>query len=489
MTDMERIAQDMGINEGHPHGVPPDWDFYSSSVITMGNHPAGSTAIEFWGDLYIDAGGNSATNTLVNIRRCQLWWKRASTGVWTQGVLTDAPEVGQYAEDFSVDYGDITPRTEADGSISFSAGGGRVSHFFAPFPRIPIPATDIGGIVSITEARPVLNNPTGVDDRAIAHFPLNSGGDYYPDTTGPGIENNPGIGGGKFKYVSSAWNSFCFTTLSLDELNAAPPPVDFSGIVPPSGTRAGAVFHYQEEGLAINTTLVGLENGSLCLMSSGEGDMGNPIQCRIFTKAVDSGDPRSLKIYGDGWIKANTQQVLTGVTALEDDYETQVALESFSTTGISSEFIDLHGTGNLHRNLALRLDWESTSPDDATQEFYYWELNAWEVHPLTIQNWVSQPTTHGLNGFQHIREIWLAYVSTTGFSFSVTADGKSFPYTFPSSGGALVKNRIDTHPIKGKLFSYGVASSAPISMMLPDLEVRVKEWSSVGPYLPIKPFA
>ena len=27
------------------------------------------------------------------------------------------------------------------------------------------------------------------------------------------------------------------------------------------------------------------------------------------------------------------------------------------------------------------------------------------------------------------------------------------------------------------------------SMMLPDLEVRVKEWSSVGPYLPIKPFA
>jgi hypothetical protein len=221
-----------GLNEGHPHGVPSDWDFYSGPFIGDGNTPGTNTAIEFWGDGYIDAGGNPATNSRINVRVCQFWWLRASTGVWTQGVLSSAPTTGYYAEDFSTDYGEFTPRTEPDGSISFVPGGGKMVHFYAPFPRIPFDPTDLRGVVSLCEARLILTNAGGTDDRSIAKFLVGAGGDYYPTTTGPGIANNPGIAGGKFKYVSVNWRSFAMTTLTQAQIEANPPPIDLSGVSP-----------------------------------------------------------------------------------------------------------------------------------------------------------------------------------------------------------------------------------------------------------------
>jgi len=228
-----QIASDMqGNNEGHPHGVPSYFDFYSGPFIVMGNQPAGNKALALWGGLYVDSGGNPATNTRVNIRNCQLYWKRASTGAWTRGVLTNTPEVGSYSEDFSADFGLAPVRTEPDGTISFTAGGGRVSHFYAPYPRIPIDPNDFGGIVTVCEARLILTNPKGPDDRAIARYLLDTGADYYPDTTGPGIENNPGVGGGKLKYVTTDWRSFAMTTLTGNQLERNPPPINLTGISP-----------------------------------------------------------------------------------------------------------------------------------------------------------------------------------------------------------------------------------------------------------------
>jgi hypothetical protein len=218
------------LNEGHPHGVPPDFGFYTSAYISMGNAPQGNTAMDVWGGLYVGQGGNSTTNTRINIRRLQIWWKRLSTGAWTQGCQVDNPEVGSYAEDFSNYYGLLATRTEPDGTISFLPDApGRMCHFYAPFPRVPIDPNDVGGVVASVEARLILTNPSGTDDRNQANFVLNCGGDYYPDTTGGGIANNPGIAGGKFKYLATNWRSSSMTTLSLDDLTNNPPPIDLSG--------------------------------------------------------------------------------------------------------------------------------------------------------------------------------------------------------------------------------------------------------------------
>lgn len=226
----QQIAMDMtGLHEGNPHGVPTSFDWYYGPFVEMGNNPAGATALNHWLNVYVDLSGTIPANTRVNLRHSQVWWKRASTGVWTMGVNESRPEVESYKEDYSGTPIAADTRNEPDGSLSVRTTTGRNCHGYCPYPRISIPPADIGGIVSVIQARLILHNTGGTDDRATSKYMVEAGADYYPAPTGPGIENNPGIGGGKFKYVSTDWKSFCFSTLTEAELRSNPPAIDFSG--------------------------------------------------------------------------------------------------------------------------------------------------------------------------------------------------------------------------------------------------------------------
>ena len=218
-------------NEAHPHGVPSDYDFYSGPVITMGNSPAGNTAIEFWGGCYVGPSGNPATNTRVNVRHVQVYWLKRSTNTWIQGLSSNQFDGGYYTEDFFTDFGtSLDFRTEPDGTLSFTTVSGKVAHFYAPWPRILFSPSDFIGIVTLCEARLIVADATKTDDRSIARFLVDVGGDYYPSATGAGIDKNPGIAGGCFKYVRSDWRSFAMTTLTQAQIDANPPPINLTGI-------------------------------------------------------------------------------------------------------------------------------------------------------------------------------------------------------------------------------------------------------------------
>src|SRR6185437_9977290 len=102
---MPQLANDMGINEGHPEGAQ-GYGFYNRSIVSDGKNPyasepSGANAINYWGTVYVDSRGNPATNTRVNIRNCRLYWKRASNGVWTTwGPDVYPGDVGDYPENF-----------------------------------------------------------------------------------------------------------------------------------------------------------------------------------------------------------------------------------------------------------------------------------------------------------------------------------------------------------------------------------------------------
>lgn len=231
---MAQIANDMGINDAHPHGVPSSYGFYTRSVVNQGNHPpsTGAPAFVYWGTVYIPTTGNRSVNTRVNIRACRAYWKRTSTGAWTSFGLDTPRDIADYPEDFQGNAVRSNVRIELDGSLSVVPLTGKTSHFNGPYPRIPVPSNDVAGIVTVCEARLIKNNPAGPDDRKIATFLINVGADYYPNAMGSGIENNPSIGGSKFKFVTTAWRSFAFTTLSYAELVSDPPPVDLSDCNP-----------------------------------------------------------------------------------------------------------------------------------------------------------------------------------------------------------------------------------------------------------------
>jgi hypothetical protein len=229
----------LAFNEGNPHGVPSDWDFYSSAILTDGNNPCASVtpcsttmAMTYWGTVYADKNGNPATNTRVQIKGCRSYWLNSSTHAWTLTGPDDNPDDEDYPEDFSSGATTANKRTESDGSLSIKLASGKTNHFFGPFPRITFPRAQFGGVVNYCQMRLIVDNAGGTDDRASAKIIANVGGDFYPSATGAGIENNPGIGGGKMKYVTSAWRSFAFTSLPYTTLTANPPPLDLTGLNP-----------------------------------------------------------------------------------------------------------------------------------------------------------------------------------------------------------------------------------------------------------------
>jgi hypothetical protein len=231
-----QISGDMsGSNEGHPHGVPLSWDWANGSAIEQGNNSEGQQAMTAWGVLYEGAEGNPASNTRVNIRNMQSWFLSKSKGTWTMIQNTNNPEGEAYVEDFSNDSNrsaDI--RREPDGTISVTAGGGYNFHFY-PSPRASIDPNDIGGIVTVFEARLIVGDPSRPDDRASANYLAGAGGDYYPSLTGswPGNTSyNPGIAIGREKYVKTYWRSFAMSTVPASQLAQNPPPIDLTGIEP-----------------------------------------------------------------------------------------------------------------------------------------------------------------------------------------------------------------------------------------------------------------
>jgi hypothetical protein len=169
----------------------------------------------------------------VNIRNCQALWLNNSTNRWTKWGPDITPEgVEDYPEKFDGPTTRTNVKIEPDKSISVLPGNGKTTHFYGPYPRIPIDPNHFAGVITLCEMRLVLDNPTGPDDRAIARFLGNVGGDFYPSTTGGGIPNNPGIGGGKFKYVRTDWQFFAMTTLTERQLKSNPPPVTLIGAPP-----------------------------------------------------------------------------------------------------------------------------------------------------------------------------------------------------------------------------------------------------------------
>ena len=230
------LASDMmGKNEGTPHGVPFSYAWATGPAVEMGNNSNSWKAATAWGVVYEAAQTNPAVNTRVNIRDVQFYLFQKSTKKWLLLQNTNTPAGAAYLESFAGNLnkpGDV--RNEPDGTISVRAGGGYNYHFY-PAARASINPLDIGGIVTIFQARLIVGNPALPDDRNIAAFLAGAGGDYYPALTGSWptiLSYNPGIAVGKEKYVETYWRFYSMTTMSLVQLQSNPPPIDLTGIEP-----------------------------------------------------------------------------------------------------------------------------------------------------------------------------------------------------------------------------------------------------------------
>lgn len=226
-NSIDIVVSDMKLpHEGLPHGVPVSYGWQAKPEMEHGNAPGTFQAMIPWGQLYVDANGNPAKNTRVEIRNMQAYMLSKKDGKWH--LLSESKQVqgAAYVEDFVHDaHKPADLRTESDGSISVTAGGGYNFHFWGT--RVVIDPSDVAGIFATVQARLVVGDASLPDDLTQARYLLSVGGDYWStlDAKWDDFKTNHGIAIGRFRYVRPQWQSFNMTTVPEATLRLNPPPL------------------------------------------------------------------------------------------------------------------------------------------------------------------------------------------------------------------------------------------------------------------------
>jgi hypothetical protein len=112
-----------------------------------------------------------------------------------------------------------------------------------------------------------------------------------------------------------------------------------------------------------------------------------------------------------------------------------------------------------------------------------------EPYPESCMNWVSEPTSHGFVGWQHVREMNVGHRSTSDLTLVLTPDaGPAMSFSIPNSNNAVTKTKVTINSNKFKVMQYALFSTAPFYPFLDDMEVKLGLWGRTGPYQMIKPF-
>lgn len=189
-------------------------------------------AMTSWGQVYIPREGSGATNTRCQIRNLTTKLLM-NTGQWVTVQSSGSPEGAAFVENFANNSSmDAGARDESanGGGLSFIVGvgawAGHNYHFWPTGGRATVDVANVIGVFTTCEARLIMDNASGPDDRAQCKNVLQMGADWWLNTsTGwlPDWSANSGIGGTRAKWVTSNWQSFSFCSRVPADITANPP--------------------------------------------------------------------------------------------------------------------------------------------------------------------------------------------------------------------------------------------------------------------------
>ena len=107
----------------------------------------------------------------------------------------------------------------------------------------------------------------------------------------------------------------------------------------------------------------------------------------------------------------------------------------------------------------------------------------YEPVPELVTLYQTQGTDHDIPGYQFLKDGYIAHISTADLTLTILVDGVPFVYVIPNSGGLYAKSYIlfalanSGQCLKGKIFTYGLASNEGFRLFKRDSEVRVHAWN------------
>ena len=216
----------------------PSWGSLNPPIGYAGwvnrRRPAGQpyNRLVFWGvvcDGYTP-NRNNAPNTRVQVRNFRAWVKTLSG--WTQIAYLPNPSIGEYySKAFVAGGGATLPndwQSEASGGFSFgSVGYGALSDYCAHFfpCEATINASTFLDAFCTYEARLILSNPAGTDDRRLSNLMGQGGIDFYN-----GYSYGTEQCHSNFSRIGNDWTLFGTHSLFDSELRANP-PAEFLALV------------------------------------------------------------------------------------------------------------------------------------------------------------------------------------------------------------------------------------------------------------------
>lgn len=256
------------------------------------------------------------------------------------------------------------------------------------------------------------------------------------------------------------------------------------------------VMHYGEEGpkdsfvtfpgAAINVLLAGGSDGSgnaTIFQVSGATDDTLPISFHARTPSIDADEAWLGKLWGDAMLDINPSNNSITVTPGYDNYVTLVAATTVTGASRDQSIIPTNsGAGQIARNLALDIAWTGVGT-----VLYLWEPTLWP-HSYLQKNWVTPDKADGLYGFGHLRDGYIAHISTADLVLTINIEGIDYLYIIPNGGGAYRRTYVVLQPVKGKARHFQLSSAQPCRVLTADTKFNLKEWSSQGPYTPVAPF-
>lgn len=120
--------------------------------------------------------------------------------------------------------------------------------------------------------------------------------------------------------------------------------------------------------------------------------------------------------------------------------------------------------------------------------------SAWAMQPFpaSVGEWQTELNSLEGVGWQHIREMNIAHISTEDLTLTLTFDTGASPnqisIRIPNSGGGQAKTKVTIPRNKFKLVAFRLSSTAPFRHFQEDMECKIGSWGRTDPYRNIKPF-